>query len=298
LERVIEMNQPAKEYEKLTNFLELVKDSEISSIRNIVSGIIKTINEPKSSAMDLKEIIQVDPPLTARLLSLANSAYYSPPKEILEIMNAIIWIGWDAIRELALSQKVCEIFNKDKSIEGYSRKSLWQHSLAVALLGKMIYRREFGERGENMYAAGLLHDIGLIIQDQFCHDEFKYALSESKREEKNVASVENEIFGYDHADLGKGIIESWNLPEELCVAIGNHHNHNENIQEFSRMAYTLYIADDLCQEKGIGYGHAPFGDKAVFNRCLGELGLKDYALNLLLEDIEEEISKMEDHGFF
>ena len=292
------MDQQAQKYEKLANMVELVNDSEISSIRNTVTVVIKIINDPKSTAKNLKDIIQVDPPLTARVLKLANSSYYSPPDKIAEIMKAIIWIGWDAIKELALSQKVCEIFYEDETINGYSRSSLWKHSLAVAVFAKMIYRREFGMRGENIYAAGLLHDIGLILEDQFCHDKFKCVLTKSKFEEKNLTSAEKEIFGYDHADLGNAITSSWKLSKELSAAIANHHDPDKVDQDFSIMTYTLYVADILCQEKGFGYWEAPFGDKAVFKSSLRKLGIKNHALQLIVADAEKEILKMEDQGLF
>ena len=149
---------------KLKKIVEMVNKSEISSIQNIVSGVTKIINDPKSSAKDLKEIIQIDPPLTGKLLKLANSVYYSPRTKISEIQQAIIWVGYDALKELALSQKVCEIFAGNSTIEGYSKTLLWKHSVAVSLLGKMIYRKEFREKGENIYVAGLLHDIGIIVR--------------------------------------------------------------------------------------------------------------------------------------
>jgi len=178
-----------EKYEKLNKILELVDESDISSIKNVVSGLIKIINDPTSTARDLKEVIQIDPPLTAKVLRLANSAYYSPRNKISEINQAIIWVGYDAIKELAMSQKVCEIFNKDECIEGYSRNALWKHSLAVALFGKMIYRREFGERGENVYVAGLLHEIGLIAKDQFYQEEFRLALCKSNTMFLNMYSL-------------------------------------------------------------------------------------------------------------
>ncbi|CAB1067931.1 hypothetical protein D1AOALGA4SA_168 [Olavius algarvensis Delta 1 endosymbiont] len=292
------MDQQAEKYEKLVNILELVNTSEISSVRNTVIVIIKIMNDPNSTAKDLKDIIQVDPPLTARVLKLANSSYYSPPDKIAEIMKAIIWIGWDAIKELALSQKVCEIFHEDETINGYSRTSLWKHSLAVAVFAKMIYRREFGRRGEKVYAAGLLHDIGLILEDQFCHDEFIHALSKSKIEEKYLTRAEKETFGYDHADLGNAIADTWKLPKELCAAIANHHNPDRAGPDFSRMTHTLYVADKLSQEKGYGYWDAPLGDQAVFKSSLRKLGLGHHALQLIGEDVEKEISKMVDQGLF
>lgn len=292
------MNQAKGKHEKLNNIIELIEESDISSIKNVVSGLVKIINDPKSTAKDLKELIQIDPPLTAKMLRLANSAYYSPRNKIGELHQAIVWVGYDAIKELALSQKVCEIFRKDKSFEGYSRNSLWKHSLAVALFAKMIYRREFGNRGENVYAAGLLHDIGIIAEDQFYQDEFKITLNKLKNEKKNLIRAEYEVFGFEHSEVGKAIIDYWQIPQEIGVAIGSHHNPDKAGQEFSKISYTLYVADNFCQEKDIGYGDAPFEDNVIFEKCLRKLDIEHHALDLIIEDVEQEILKMEEQGFF
>jgi len=166
------------EIERISKIIELVDKSEISSIQSVVSGIIDVINDPESSAKDLKDIIEIDPPLTARVLKVANSAYYCSLRKISEIQHAVIWIGFDVFKKIALSQKICEMFDRNEIIRGYSGNSLWKHSVAVAILGKMIYRREFGESGENVYTAGLLHDI--VVENQFLENDFKEVLNKAK----------------------------------------------------------------------------------------------------------------------
>jgi len=295
--RDMEQNQDKKE--KLDNLVKLVNDSEISSIKGIVSNIIKTINDPSSTAKDLKEIIQIDPPLTAKILKLANSAYYTTRSKISEIEHAVIWVGYDAVKELALNQKVCEIFNKDESIEGYSRYLLWKNSIGVALLGKMIYRREFGEKGEDIYAAGLLHNIGIIAEDQFLQSEFKNTLKAAKSRKKNLNSAENETLGFEHPEVGLAIANDWKFPEELVTCIGYHHNPVAVEEAYlKRKVYTLYIADYLCQENHIGYCDAPQPDEELFVNCRKALKLERYALQLIVDDMKKEIKQMELQGVF
>jgi putative nucleotidyltransferase with HDIG domain len=245
----------------------------------------------------LKKIIQIDPPLTARVLKLANSAYYSPGRKISDIQEAIIRLGFDTVKELALSQKVCEIFKSDVTFCGYSRSALWKHSLAVALLSKMIYRREFGQRGEIIYATGILHDIGLITEDQFQQEDFRLALSKSKNGEINMIQAEREFFSFNHTEVGKAICDDWQISEDLTIAIGNHHDPSGVYKQHARMTNTLYIADQYCQKNEIGYGDSQFEDTESFHRSLKRLGLEHRALEILLEDIRAEISKMEEQGF-
>jgi len=201
-----------KKKQRLEKIVNLLSDSEIASIKNVVTSILHIISDPASNAGTLKKVIEVDPPLSAKVLKTANSAYYYSRRHISDISEAVIWIGFEALKEIALHQKVCEVFQGERGIEGFSRKNLWKHSVAVALLGKMIYRMEFGKSGENIYAAGLLHDIGMIAEEQFFRHEFTYILKKVKKDKKPVHVEENDLWGYDHADIGMAISEAWQFP--------------------------------------------------------------------------------------
>lgn len=284
--------------QNLADLVELVNNSYISSIERVVTEMIRVINDPTSSAKDLKEIIEVDPPLAGKVLQRANSAYYARRRRISEIQQAIILIGFDSVKELALSQKVYELFADDITIYGYSRVELWKHSIAVALLAKLIYRREFGQRGDNAYAAGLLHTIGIIVEDQFLHDEFIQILKHGRQEEKNLIDLEMELFGYHHADVAKAVLSSWDLPEELVAAIGYHYHPQRGSSRHTVLIITLAIADYLCQESPIGYVHTPSRNRDAFESYLKHLNIKSKALEYILNEVELQIRKMEKQGWF
>jgi putative nucleotidyltransferase with HDIG domain len=280
--------------------VEQVNASDISSIKSTVNAIIRVINDPRSTVKELKEVILLDPPLAAKVLRIANSAYYSRSftRTITEIEKAIIWIGSDIIKELALSQKVCEIFDRDEEIGAYSRKSLWIHSIAVALTAKMTYRKEFGLPGENAYMAGLLHDIGIIAEDQFLQEDFQKVLLLSQTKNMDMARAETETWGYTHAELGQAIGDSWNLPAELVATIGFHPRPLAYQGSFSKIICTLYAADYICQEKGFAFGAAPIQDKPILQKCLKKIAVKPHALDLIFKSMKAEMSKMHDKGLF
>ena len=283
---------------KISKIIKLVNDSDISSIKQTVMQIITIINDPNSSAKDLKNIIDIDPPLTAKLLKLANSAFYGYPKTINEIQEAIVCIGFEAVRELALSQKVCELFKKEDYLHGYTRISLWKHSVAVAICGKLIYRREFKKLGENIYVAGLLHDIGIIVLDQFMNDDFIKILKKSRSEKNNLVNIENTVLGFNHTDIGMAISEDWGFPVDLVKAIENHHNPGNGDDEYDKISHTTFVANYAVQDKLIGYCDAPYKNKTLFFKCLMKLKIKEKAINLIIKEVGEEISKMEKAGWF
>ena len=144
----------------------------------------------------------------------------------------------------------------------------------------------------------MLHDIGIIVENQFLENDFKNILGKAKQEQKNLSASESEVLGFTHTDIGKMLTGHWGFPQELVVAMENHHNPEKAPLEFSKIAHTLYIADYLCQERGIGYCDAPFSDSSIFQRCLKRLDVEGYALDLIVKDMEQEITMMEDHGLF
>lgn len=272
---------------------EQLDQSNLASIKGVVSGILRLIGDPTSTAKHLKEIIEIDPPLTARVLFLANSAHYAPRVKILDIMQAIIFVGFDAIKELALSQKVAGIFRGGSTVGEFSSTALWKHSLATALFTKMIYRREFRERGDNAYACGLLHDIGIIALQQFLPERFYPILKTAEAEGMDLTAAEKAALGFDHAELGRAITEYWGFPEDMVQAIGTHHTPG---QTPARLAQTLFIADTITRCRGLGYESRPAEKPTVYEACLKDLHINHQAVELVLADVQQEIADMETQG--
>ncbi|MBW7996154.1 MAG: HDOD domain-containing protein [Candidatus Glassbacteria bacterium] len=280
--------------EVLELIINLVNKSDISSIKQIVSEILEVIRDEDSSAKDLKDIIERDPPLCARLLRLANSAHYGYAKTISDIQEAIICIGFDAVRELALNQKVCELFKQEDVRYCYSRWELWKHSSAVAVTSKMIYRREFRKRGDDIYVAGLLHDIGIIVEDQFFPELFNSALETFCRGERNLDDIEREILKIDHAMIGRTIGEDWEFPDDLIQAIGMHHDPSACKRDQKQFVYTVYLANYICQRDKIGFIEVNKRDATRYHKYLSELGISEKSLNLVMEDVRAELKKLDE----
>lgn len=280
--------------DRLVEIVGLVNNSKISSIKEVLGEILGAIRDTSTSAKDLRNIIEKDPPLCAKLLKRVNSAFYGYPRTINDIQEAIVCLGFDAVRELALNQKACDLFLQEESYEGFSRWSLWKHSVAVAVCCRLIYKKGFKEQGEDIYVTGLLHDIGLIVEDQFFSEQFKQALEKSSKEKTDLHFAEKEILLVNHAQIGQAIMVNWNLPDEMCAAIGFHHKPDLAGEKIERDVLTVFIADCICQREKIGYADAPYGDDALFHDLLKKLKIKKKDLGSIIEELKEEISKMEE----
>ncbi len=181
----------------------------------------------------------------------------------------------------------------------YSPIRLWKHSVAVAICGKMIYRREFGERGDNIYAAGLLHNIGIIIEDQYMHEEFQSVLDKKYSDQIAITHAEQSIFGFTHAQIGEALTKNWALPDELTAAVAYHHLPIEASSQHLRIAAAVYLADRLCQRHEIGFCESPDAENDRFvKQIMKEYKITSEALDLIIDEVVEKIVIMEKEGWF
>ncbi|MFA6465191.1 MAG: HDOD domain-containing protein, partial [Desulfurivibrionaceae bacterium] len=168
---------------------------------------------------------------------------------------------------------------------------------AVALLAKTIYRREFGEKGNNAYAAGLMHDIGVIVEDQLLHQGFMQLMQVLEERPQALTDGEFSYFGYDHGLVGKGLAENWNFPAELIEGIGFHHNPEGAREEHRLFVKTIFIADYLMFEQGYGYVAMPLPDREILQQYVRDIGLQWYALRAIVELVREDLGNIEQKGY-
>ena len=284
--------------ENIDAILDRVEESDISSIRNVVVGILQVMNNTSAGAVHLTKIVECDPPLATRVLRRANSALYGLGRRIVDIQEAIICTGFEAVKELALTQKVCEVFEKSGKTYGYSRNQLWKHCLSVALFGKLVFRREFRERCEQAFTAGLLHDIGLVIEDEFLRDPFRCILREAQMNRRNLHELERETFGFTHADLSSRLFERWQIPEELTDVIRFHHAPENSNPAFLCLHRTLFLSNFSCQAAALGFSDAAFMPAEHSARCLQDLRITQQSLDVILDEVRKQILIMEKDGWF
>ncbi len=282
----------------LENLFELVDKSELSSIGKATTRIVEIIHREDSSVTELTRAIEMDPALSASVLRLANSAYFGLKRRVTTVSDAIIYIGYEAVKELALSQKVCGLFRKDEAIAGYSARELWIHSLGVALCAKMIYSEEFGWRGDDVYMAGILHDLGLIVEHQFCREDFVIVLNQTAAAGRTIHEAENRVFGFCHEDVGAGLARMWNFPPLLQTVLGAAERPALADETYSFATHTIFLANLACQGRSIGYNELPGVDPGQYVEQMARLKVGKKSLDRILDEVETRIRQMSEQGWF
>ncbi len=196
---------------------------ELSSLPFIYIKINDAVNNPQSSIKDISEIISGDPGLTSRLLRLVNSAFYGFPSKVETVSRALLMVGTQQMRDLALATSVMSLF---KGIPGHlvSMESLWRHSVACGLAARMLAKvRQSEVNAELLFTAGIIHDIGRLVIYKKIPETAQEMIIRCRDSKEPLYLVEKEVLGFDHSDLGRMLAQSWNLPPSLEEVLACHH---------------------------------------------------------------------------
>ena len=270
------------------------KISSVSTLPHIALKIVELTSDPDSTAADLESVIRSDPALTARLLKMSNSAHFGLSERILEIRKAVIFLGFKTVKDLALSASVCELFRNATEIGRYRRTDLWKHSVGVALCSKAISQKSEMGLEDHVFSTGILHDLGIVMIDQYLHDHFIAVLTHPQSEDFPLEDLENEIIGFSHQDLAREVIGSWNLPGEFKIAVSAHHHPSKASRADRPLLAVLYLANTMCNAINFGFVETRKVNPEEFNVSLQILKFTKTDVQILLEDMPEEFEKAKD----
>jgi len=260
---------------------------EISTLPHIALRLMEVANDPDSGAADLKDVMETDAALSARVLRCVNSSAYALRAKITNLQQAIAYLGLKQIRNLAITASVSDLFKKSETIGPYCRSGLWRHLVSVGICSRLIAMRLQLMNFEDMFLAGLLHDIGIILEDQHVHDGFCEVI-ERLSEDKTLAETEREVLGFDHGQLGELVAALWGFPEAVKATIRQHHTSVNYQGPHVDIVRCVEVGNLICTLKGItavGVKLVKFSAPVLTGL---ELAREDIAI--LAEDLDSELT--------
>jgi len=271
--------------------------SHIATLPEVTLKIIELVEDPSSSAQDLHEVISNDPALCSRILKVVNSSFYGLPGQIASINRAIVMLGLNAVKNIAIAASLAKLFRGGELTPFFSAKELWDHSNSVAIASKLISDRLGMGLGDEAYLAGLIHDIGIMVEMQFDRSNLIDALDRCNADSSGMPSVslldtEEEIFGANHQDFGKGLCEKWKFPTPFVAAAGYHHTPTQAPTEARKIVYIVHAADKIASMIDGGF-KLDNPSSTIQQEVIEDLKLTDEIISDLVEKLVEAINEQD-----
>ncbi len=203
------------------------KFNDLDTLPHVAIRVSQMVNSEKATMQEFEQVIKLDPVLVVRMLRLVNSTYFGLNSKVESIAKAVVFIGVKHLRNLVAVEGLRDMFQEADDQSDFSKKSLWVHSATVAILGQMISRRIFGEDGEDVFLASIIHDIGLLVEAQLVGKEFLQVIEAYKKGQGDITVFEDRIIGTNHAEIGYLLAAEWRLPDTVIDAIRFHHRYDK-----------------------------------------------------------------------
>lgn len=256
---------------KLNAFVNKVKD--LPTIPAVASEVMRLVENPETSAADLRVVLEKDPAISGRLLKIANSALYGFSSRIDSLQHAIAVIGFRALRSVVLAASMKQLFQRF----GLTERLLWEHSTVVGgFAGALAEYGPVRVEREAAFTAGLLHDIGKIALNHEAPELYGKVMVQAYGGKQSFTEIERELLGFDHAELGALIAAKWRLPESLRLIIRYHHSPEALPSlppDVRRLTALTSVATATCSRLGVGRRQPVTAIDLVAMPAWSELGL-------------------------
>ncbi len=266
--------------------------SKMPSLPTTVSKILEICNDPKTSPSDLNQVISLDPVLMGKVMKLINSAYYSLPNQITSLVRAIIMLGINTVKNLAISTAILGTLGNKKNFQAINMDGFWRHSIGVGVTAKIIakYRNVDKTLLEEYFVAGLLHDLGKIPLNNKLSTEYVEAISLTDKEHIPLYQSESRLLEVNHAEVGKLIIESWKLGKDIEDSVYFHHNVMDYEGENKDILYTVVASNTFANTYEIGFSGDRYPEKLA-PEIFKYLGIDWEYLEEIEDEVNSEIDK-------
>ncbi len=275
-------------------YVDKIRDyiDQMPSLSTTVTKVLEVCNKPDTSPNALNRVISLDPVLTGQVLKLINSAYYSLPNQITSLTRAIIMLGLNTVKNLALSTAIMGTMNKE-GLECLSIDYFWAHSICVGVTGKAIAglcQIPVAQR-EEFFVAGLLHDLGKIPLSNCFPEDYHKVMDLCSMQQCSLLRAEEMVFGFDHRLAGRIIARKWQLSDAMIETLWHHHAPQDASEANRPLVQTVALANLYANLFEVGSAGDLFHEPVQVQKIIEQSGLGWNELAALYLEVGAEVEK-------
>lgn len=266
--------------------------SHIATLPEITLKIIELVENPESTAQDLHKVISNDPALCSRILKVVNSAFYGLPGQIGSINRAIVLLGLNAVKNIAIAASLAKLFRGGALTPSFSARNLWDHSTCTAAAAKLIAETMKVAFVDEAFLGGLMHKLGIIVEIQCDRQKFievvgSIHLDADGYPDTDMIEIEERVFGANHHEFGKALCEKWKFPASFAYICGGHRDPMSVPAENRTLPTIIAVASRLAAETPMGFKF-DLMDRSVPREMLEALKLTREQLDEIREKLPEQ----------
>lgn len=249
------MDQAKKSYkvEKVISSVE-----KLPTLPTIYAKVSHLIETSDSTIKLISTIISEDQAIASSILKIVNSAFYGFAKNIGSLQRAIVILGLNEIKNLVLTTSMLKTINLFKSSHTFDMQEFWKHSIGCAVSARVLAETAYLKNPEEVFAGGLLHDIGKLIHATYLSEEFAEVVADVNKTGLPMVESEEKILGFNHALMGSVLAEKWRLPRKTIDMIAYHHL-SDMPASLTKEIAAVHIGNTLCTSLLMGSG----GEKRI-----------------------------------
>lgn len=228
---------------------------QIPTIPAVLAPLIRYMQQPieQLELQKITDMIAQDKSLAAQCLEMANSPLFGRWQKVDTLRSAVMGLGFQRVGDIAMSCGVLNLLPNEGT--GIDPVVFWEHSLGCALVCRHFARKiSFADPGK-AYLAGLLHDVGIIVNLWILPKEFQAAFDVARKESIPLHEAEKRLLGFDHSESGRILAEKWDLPADLVQVVAFHHAPHQATDNTGLVAL-VELSDLLCRMSGLNYGYS------------------------------------------
>jgi HD-like signal output (HDOD) protein len=235
----------------------------------VVTQVIQTVADPRSSVKDLNRIINLDVTLTATILRVANSPLFGFSRKVGSLEQALQVLGFTEVQNLILTKAVFNSFRNVRGSGSFDIRRFWEHAFLCGLAARLL-GKTFGVKGTDVFVAGLIHDIGKLVLYMALPAQFCQIFESAGAAETRTFRAEQNLIGYGHDKVGMDLLQRWMFPKSLVTAVGFHHRPKE-APEYPVLTIAVHLADimaHLSSEQSSTTKDAPAREELLYPDCI------------------------------
>lgn len=267
--------------------IKIARSENLPALPQVVTSVLRLADDPNVSSRAVEQVIERDSAMTAKVLRVANSSYYASGN-VPSIGRAISLLGLNALRSLVISVAYHQISGTKALSTKFDKKQFWQHCLAVAIASRILGKLKMPMKAEELYGAGMMHDIGLLALDKFAPDVLDTALAIVLRESTPLHKALYSTVGYDQSAVGAVLARQWNLSPLMCDALEFVFDPLESSQMQSTTIVT--VANYLAHQAGYPNNSA-IADEGFSEELLEAIDIPVAQTDAIVAVLKAEVSK-------